>query len=128
MSDYSGTGDARMILRTLHLYAQLPQTDNYADCDPSITEQVAALVLVTERLYACFLEGQYSGSNRPWLPITQLRDGVILSERDLIQLILDRPQDAERIAAVIIDRQTTDMGLIRSVLDSSAKSLSNGLI
>lgn len=121
-------GDVRMILRPLHEYPQLPQIDNYASCDPSITEQVAALVIVTERLYSLRNEARYTGEDVSWLPLNHIRGGVLLSGEALILLTLDRPQDAERIAEIIITRRTTEADFILSILTASAPAVSDGVI
>jgi hypothetical protein len=128
MSGACGVGDSRMILRPLHEYAQLPQIENYASGDKGATKQAAALVIVTERLYSLYNEARYTGDDAEWLPLTHIRGGVLLSGEALIQLTLDRPLDAERIAEIMIARSTTDTGLILSVLTADAPAVSDGII
>lgn len=52
-----------------------------------------------------------------------------IASDDLVELILSRPKDWERIAGVVIDRETDDVSLIVSVLDASlAADLDKGIL
>jgi len=96
------------MIRGLRRYTQLPQMENYADAPADVQAQVIALLKVAEAVEASYVLN-HNGNN-------------------LVELIMIRPSEADRIARIILDRQTMDTALIASILDSAAPSLSNGII
>jgi hypothetical protein len=49
-------------------------------------------------------------------------------DEGLVRLVLDRPQDVDRIVDIVGSRGTRDEAVIRSILESETPSLSNGLL
>lgn len=78
--------------------------------------QAVALVTVASRISEPFLI-------RDWE-----RGEFHISNGELSKLIMERPADAERIAAVVTARGTDDADLIRSILETSAPSLAEGIL
>lgn len=111
---------ARSLLGALHQYPQLPEMENYAEAPAEDQEKIIALLKVTEAV------ASHPSTNRKSL--TDVREGVLLSGDDLIQLVLDRSADADRIARIITERHTTDIAFITTILDSGAPALSHGVI
>lgn len=107
-------------ISALHQYPQLPAMENYAEAPAEVQEKVIALLKVTEAV------ASHPSTNRKSL--TDVREGVLLSGDNLIQLVLDRPEDADHIARIITERHTTDTAFITTILDSSAPALSHGII
>lgn len=56
------------------------------------------------------------------------RTAMILDNPELARLALDRPEDADRIAEIVLERQSTDAELIRSIMDSPTQSLRDGVL
>lgn len=78
--------------------------------------QAVALVTVASRIREPFLV-------RDW------EQGEFhISNGELSALIMERPADAERIAAIVTERGTDDTALIRSILETSAPSLAEGIL
>lgn len=119
----TGFGTILSILRALHLYSQLPETENYAEAPAEVQTQITALLKVTEAI-----EGRGISDRSGVHPINFVKGMTMLSGEDLIQLVLNRPADADHIARIIIDRNTQDPAFITMILDSGAASLSSGAI
>jgi hypothetical protein len=96
------------MIRGLHQYPQLPQTENYAEAPADVQAQVIALLKVAEALEVSYV--------------------LDTSCNNLIELVLNRPSQADRIVDIIRDRETMDAKFITSILDSPAPSLSNGIL
>lgn len=54
--------------------------------------------------------------------------GMKVDSDELAELVLERPYDAERIAAAVIGRETTDIGTICEMLSSEAVNLQDGVL
>lgn len=119
----TGFGTMRSLLGALHHYPQLPNMENYAEAPAEDQAKVIALLKVTEAME------EHPLTDRSFeVPLTDVRGMTMLSGEDLIELVLNRPADADRIGRIIVDRKTTDTALITSILDSAAPSLSHGII
>lgn len=53
---------------------------------------------------------------------------VRLANDELAQLVIERPDEWERIARIVVEREADDVEVIRSVLDAKVSSLSNGTL
>lgn len=123
----SSAHEARLLIRSLRDHTLLPTVDNYTDCDPLITKQAAAILIVTERLYSHYNESRRVGSPATWVPLL-ISNGVRLQFPPIIKLVLSTPESADQIADIMISRETTDAQLIKSILNSDSPSLSNGVL
>jgi hypothetical protein len=119
----TGFGTIRSILGALHHYAQLPELENYAEASAEDQAKIIALLKVTEAMEEHPLNDHSSNH-----PLIGVRGMTMLSGEDLIQLVLSRPSDADRISRIIIDRKILDTTFITSVLDSGAPALSSGVL
>lgn len=130
------------IIRGLHSYNQLPVMDNYADSDQDTKRRIAALLSVTETLFAQYKEHHRqvivaaNGKNYPLVIPTPLEFGLPLEEKpevrligdSLIELIIEQPENADAISRHIIEEGINDGVLLREIFDSSTPSLRDGLI
>lgn len=128
LSPDTDLGTVRSILRGLHHYPELPQSEdhlseNYAEAPAAVQEQVIALIKVVEALdYELVINPTRTST------IRREQGRTMVTGHELIEVILSHPADAERISRIIIERQAQDAALIASLLDSSAPSLSEGII
>jgi hypothetical protein len=51
-----------------------------------------------------------------------------IRDTDLVSLVLERPDDVERISAAVRERKTTDTGVIREMLDTGSANLQEGAL
>lgn len=117
----------------LRLYAGLDSVDRVSPLeipenilepeDEQAAAVIAALLTVTNAVHA--MDGEWG------MMLTRNRNGVFgekLSNDDLIDLIVDKPEHAERISNIIYERETTDVNLIRFVIESESSSMSEGVL
>lgn len=53
---------------------------------------------------------------------------VVINPPDLVQLVLDRPQDSEKIVEIILDEDIKNAGHIRAMLEAPVRSLRDGAL
>ena len=123
LSPDADLGTVRSILRGIHHYSELPQSENYAEASAEVQAQVIALIKVTEAMDERFV-------THPTSPNCVVREQgmTMVSGHELIEVILSHPAEAERIVAILIDRETVDTALITSILDTPAPALSNAIL
>jgi hypothetical protein len=71
----------------------------------------------------------YSNTQKGLVSITT-NDGeaLTLNNNELIDLIIRRPEDANRISSIVVDRDNPDAALIEEMLDTEVPALRDGLI
>lgn len=50
------------------------------------------------------------------------------TDEEIVELVLNRPDDWEKIAAIVTDRRGIDTGVIRDVLDLNVSAISSGVL
>ena len=110
-------------IKGIHTYAQLPVADNYAEADDDVQEKVIAMLRVTERMifaYDTYYDKSY--------PIAFSRGATVLVGNDLIRLVIANPSKAEIISQTLIERGTSGVSLLESVIRDDVQSLSRGIL
>lgn len=135
--------EAMATVRALHSYPQLPNMENYAEADEDTKAKVLALLTVTNSLYAKHQQHEFgllvsaasSWTKAPTIPTPmelglplEIKPEIRLIGEDLINLIIDQPEDAEAIARRITGEGVNDSKLLRDIFTSDIPSLRDGLI
>jgi hypothetical protein len=90
--------------------------------DQKPVEIFKALALVTYAVY-------YSNTQKGLVSITTNEgEALTLNNNELIDLIIRRPEDANRISSIVVDRDNPDAALIEEMLDTEVPALRDGLI
>lgn len=116
-------------IRALHMYPQLPQVEDYSTADEKTQEACRGLIQLSLRLRD--ERNRFDSDNQPITTHDHDYDNYMtltVASSELVQLVIDRPEDAGRIADIAVDRATTDAKAIASVLDYDTKSLSSGVL
>lgn len=121
---------ASCMIRSLHRYEQLPHMEDYSLAPKEVQAQCIAILTVTEAL------DDHAYFNDVALPLKYTtstgemdNDYTLLQGEDLIGLILEHPDEADTIADIIIERQTSDTELIRSMISKDdSRVLNPGLL
>jgi hypothetical protein len=143
----SNINDGLALIRALHGYQQLPVMDSYGDADQETQEQITALLTVTQPLYKRYREhqsyilsvattsGTHSWDQPPVMPDPlevglplEVKDDIRLIGDDLINLIIERPENADAISRTIIKDGISDGALLREKLDSKTPALRDGIL
>lgn len=125
----TGMEMAMSFVRSLHHYKQLPQVDDYSTANKKTKEACRALMVLAERLRD--ERKQFSSDSPPVIGVPHDYDSYntpVVQGDSLIQLVVDRPDDVQRIGDIVIARRTTDAQTIVDVMDYDIKSLSNGVL
>lgn len=94
--------------------------DVYGSDDEHSVNVISALIAVTNKVH---------NADDGGIVYVALPDyGYTLNNDSLIQLIVRRPEDADRIAEIVIARKNPEAAVIEEVLDSEVPALSDGLI
>lgn len=140
--------DGLAITRKLHSYQQLPVMDSYGDADQETQEKLITLITVTqalndrykehqfEILNAATISGTHSWDESPaipaplelGLPLEITENGIRLAGDDLVDLILEQPENADLISKTIVQDGINDPTLLREIFDSNTPSLRDGLL
>lgn len=100
--------------------------DSIFDHDnPKDVETIGALIEATMAVKS--LDGEF-GLTYFYDPYTGDEKGCYLDNDDLIQTVIDHPDEVEKIIGLIYDRETTDGALIREVLESESPAISEGTL
>lgn len=129
-------------LTALRCYPQLPTLDDYSTATGGTRTQITALLTVKARLREEALQRMkinsrglrwpdfYSGiplsTEKLKRPIHGQTRATVISETDLVQLIVDHPDKAGQIGDLIIERGTVDVEYISSIINSAAPAVSGG--
>lgn len=110
------------MVRSLHHYSQIKQLADFSEADEMTRQQCVALLIVSDIL--CQYSQKYITSSTRYL-IPTSRDEhdkliLVIAEDDLVELIVRRPNDAQRIASIITERQSKDGAFIETILDNTA--------
>lgn len=118
------------LLRGLRCYEKiLPVMEDYSKSTGMVRKHVAALLAVVRTLTPDY---GYR-DNIDHLPLERIKnkdnkDILKLAGYSLPQLIIEHPEQAEQIGKIILERKTSDPELIRSIITSDARSLSEGAL
>lgn len=105
-----------MIIRSLRHYPQLPEATEYSSAEEPVRAKAEALVKVLCEVFWGRGKGAFTG------------DGSTYPDDELIDLVVSSPEKAELIANFIVDRETTDVNLIRELVANDAVPLSDGVL
>lgn len=94
--------------------------DIYTTDDHRAVAIVSALITVTDKVYD---ENEWGVAY-----VSEPGSGYTLNNDSLIELIVRRPEDAERIAEIVVSRENPDAGIIEEILDAEVPPLSEGMI
>lgn len=114
-------------IRALRLYPQLPSCDNFAKADERTQKQCIALVTVTsimdvdfELIHPDALEWHECGDDANMYPV--------IKDQRIVNLLMERPEAAQRIADFIKERHTSDFDLIEAMLQSAHSAFDEGAL
>jgi len=114
---------ARATIASLHEYPQLPLSDDYSREAPSIIAQCTALIHITgSLLYLCRLNK--AGLDRE----TLFTHDWTIADEQLVDLALAYPEHGEQISDLIIQRESINTDLIKTMLTNESPALNDGLI
>jgi hypothetical protein len=125
----NGMDLAMAYVRSLHHYPQLPQMDDYSTADETTKQVCRELMLLTHRMEDEIV--LFDGGVDPVRTIQHDYDSYntpVLNHDGLVRLIMERPQDAQRIGDIAIERGTGDPRAIVEVMDHEVSSLSGGVL
>ena len=100
----------------LHELKSLPQIDDYSKADPELQKIITDVLSTTESLYSEEYELTHGEGTKP-----------VLSEA-LCRLVMDRPDEFDRINDIILDHGVRDAEQIEMILDSDTQSLRGGIL
>lgn len=116
---------AKWMVESLHFYEEFPESKDYSAESPAVVSQCAALLLVISAVIE-LIGLEDSDTDTSHLLDTST---MTIANKALVGLTLAYPERAEDIARVIVERKiTSDTSLIRDIVTSETKSLSNGII
>lgn len=108
-----GSHIVQLMLDSLHTYDQLPQTDDLSLESQRTIDQCVGLLHVI----------------RPLSNMVGVLDNNWKIENDeLVEVVLNQPEQAERIADFIEDRQVIEVDLIKEMLANESPALSDGAL
>lgn len=107
---------AHEVIASLHTYPQLPDTESFSSLGNEVLSQCKALLHVAAEThdYELYRNGVDMGSG--------------FADSRLVDLIIARPEQSDRIIEIINERGTGDPAVIRAILDFGTASLSGGVI
>lgn len=112
-TDYSFVEEA---VHYLHQWDELPDDDDYSRADEDLKQKIYDVLAVTESVIAEDYEMKREG-NDPILPA------------DLRKLVMDRPDDLDRINEIILNNPGVRSGeQIAMMLDSDSPAIANGIL
>jgi hypothetical protein len=119
------------LIKGLHTYTQLPAMENYADADQETKANIITLLSVAKKLYSRdLMKNLYSAHLNSTESTTSVSsDGQIrLTNDNLVALLIERPEAADEIIALIVDKRINDGELIRNMIESDTPSIRDGLL
>lgn len=120
--------DALRLIKTLHgYYPSLPEEDDYSKASPAVQSQCSALLKVTSAVRLSTRDER--GTMRMISVGDKNFDRVaILNDERMIALVLDNPEQAERIIEIITDRGSAEFGMVHAVLHAESLALASGTL
>lgn len=118
---------ADVFLKSLRHYPQLPNVPDYSSADELTRKQCIAIMIATDIIHSrmairdrvSFLTPKHSPAG----------DAVqMITGNGLVELLMDKPDDAHRIAEIIVTRATGDAELIKSILNHETPVLADGIL
>lgn len=125
----TGMSMAMSFVRSLHGYKELPQVEDYSAADAKTKAACRALLVLAERLRDGRKE--FSEDEPPIIGVPHDYDSYntpVIQDAGLVQLVVDRPDDVQRIGDIALARRTTDAETIISVMDYDTQSLASGVL
>lgn len=129
------------LIRGLHRYSQLPDMENYAYADEATKNNVSTLLSAAGELISHdLIKRLFSPSEQPvnsdgdktpretGIPVSSADKAIILTDANLIDLLLERPESAREITDFVTKRGINDGALIREMFDSAHPSIREGLL
>lgn len=123
-----GVHFAQIMIRSLRHYPQLPKHPDYSTADETTKNQCIALMIATDTIHNGIknveekyelLKSQQDATGEP----------IMLLDGDgLIELLMDKPDQAQQIADLIVARKTGNGDLIRDILNHETPALADGLL
>jgi hypothetical protein len=104
-------------VRSLHFYDLLPQHDYYSKAPADVRSQCDALIA----LYLALCDAVSTNNTQTWSEMfTPV--GTLIDQRTA-SLCIAQPEHTKRIAAIIVERRTTDYDTITHLLSISTGSI-----
>lgn len=123
---------AEPVIRSLHLYKQLPKSENFARDDARTQQQCLAIALV-----AATMDQEYD-SLLPDPPLEWLESNTengkysqmyaMIKDDRLIDLLMEHPEAAPQIADLIKERHTADYDLVKLMIEGNNAALAEGVL
>jgi hypothetical protein len=114
-------------IRALRFYPQLTACDNFAKADEQTQKQCVALVTVTsimdtdfEIIHPDALEWHEYSDDANMYPV--------IKDQRIVNLLMERPEAAQRIADFIKERHTSDFDLIEAMLQGAHSAFDEGAL
>lgn len=123
MLDHTTTTVARRMITALHLYPQLPQSDDYSREGHAVITQCTALLHITYSMFHLY-NLEHSELELPRLVNTDWT----LTDQKLVDLVLTHPEQGEAIRDFIIERGCVDTDLIEIMLATGTPALNHGIL
>lgn len=137
-------GAALGMVRGVHQYKQLPTMERYTNADSGTKRKVGAIITVTSSLLNEFYSRDMDQVAIDWSPNStgigktytpmdfdlplEYEDEPLIIGEELIDLIFEKPEEAQEIAQIITSGHVMHGEVIRERLTSSAQSLREGII
>lgn len=118
---------AVVFLKSLHHYPQLPTITDYS-ADETTRKQCAAIAIVINAVYYRL---RNMGYNHLLIKRQMSATGDAIEMLDgngLVEMLMQQPDDAARIADIVVDRITGHAELIREILNHETPALVDGVL
>lgn len=107
---------AQNFLRSLHHYPQLPPSDDYGKESEEVRSKAEAIIRVADAMFSYTGVLMFKGV------------GSMIDEETLIDLAVSNPEKSQLLASAIKSRKTTEIGVLREVLEADNAPLSEGVL
>lgn len=114
---------ARHMLTALHLYPQLVQSEDYSREDHTVIAQCTALLHIAASMFHI-----YNIDDSDIELNTLVTSNWTLVDQKLVDIALTHPEHGEAIRDFIIQRESIDTDLIKSMVTNESPALNHGLI
>lgn len=109
------------------LNADFVPPDNLFDENDPEVQKTMTLVKFTNRLFEDEEMGEVQLLTNPNIE-GRLNEMLIIDNNELIRLVLERPEDEERIADIVLNEKVSHADVIRAQLDAPVQALRDGAL
>lgn len=113
------------LIRSLHLYPQLPNYPDFSEAPEEVQEQCIAL-MKTANAVANFSSD--AGKELETVAVPEREDVFVLRDDALVQAVLAAPENAERLITVIEEQRTGRFAVIDAYLNGGTSPMVSGVL